>query len=114
MTGPGHGVPATGTVRTYSDDHLSAAFGASPLAGLLATVASLPTVTAVEVFPDVAAKSFGVPTGVAVTTTGIAPACWNTRQASEVFADVAAAIGVTSPARWALGIDIDAILARGL
>ena len=129
-------LPPAGRLRLHCDAYLTAAFLASPLAELLRAVAGLPTVAQVEVFPDIAAKTVGVPTGVVVTTqgpdpmvlptavpdvacgfaviaTGIDARAWNVGQAREVFADITTAIGVTSPTRRAPRIDIEQVLTEG-
>jgi len=129
-------LPPAARPRLHCDAYLTAAFLASPLAELLRAVAGLPTVAQVEVFPDIAAKTVGVPTGVVVTTrgpdpmvlptavpdvacgfaviaTGIDARAWNAGQARDVFADITTAIGVTSPTRRTPGIDIEQVLAEG-
>ncbi|GII66207.1 hypothetical protein Skr01_62920 [Sphaerisporangium krabiense] len=124
-------------VVVHADAYLTGRFDASPLRRVIDRVAGLPTVTAVDVWADVAPKTLGVPTGVAVTTsaddpmvyptavtdiacgfaviaTGVDPAGWSRERARHVFADVRAAIGVTSPGRIAPDVDVDAVLDGGL
>ncbi|GII84423.1 hypothetical protein Ssi03_24130 [Sphaerisporangium siamense] len=132
---PGTAVSAPVTV--FADAYLTGRFDASPLRRVIERVAGLPTVTAVDVWADVAPKSLGVPTGVAVTTsaddpmvyptavtdiacgfaviaTGVDPSGWSRERAGHVFAGIRAAIAVTSPGRIAPDVDIDAVLEGGL
>ncbi|MFC5183191.1 RtcB family protein [Actinomadura harenae] len=120
----------------HCDPYLTGRFTRSPLAPLLAAVAELPTVSAVEVFPDVTAKSYGLPSGVVIETrgsnplvlpaavpdiacgflviaTGILPNRWPRQKARQAWARVVSAIGVTSPTRRVPAVDIDHILTEG-
>lgn len=127
-------------VVVHADVCLTGHYNASPLRHVINHVATLPTVTQVDVWADIAPKTLGVPTGVAITTsavdghepmvyptavtdiacgfaviaTGIDPTGWSRTQAERVFTDICAAIGVTSPDRIAPVVDTEAVLTAGL
>jgi len=120
----------------HLDDTGSVELDAAPVGELLAQVAGLPDLIQIDVYPDVTGKPWGFPSGVAtisagpdpvvypmavpdvacgflVVATGISATSWPIEHRRRFLEAMAARIGVDSPDRDPVGIDLDAVFTTG-
>jgi RNA-splicing ligase RtcB len=124
-------------VEMLVDEYTRAEIAASGLREAINIVGELPTVERIEVFPDIAKKSWGFPSGTRVTTNGVDPflypmavpdmACgynviatgldasgWTRDDLRRILGQIAETVGAGSSTRVPFDGDVNALLSSGL